>query len=389
MSKKRTFIKIVIPLLIIFLGVAGARVMIKGRQPPAKQVKEVRGVLVKVITVAKSDVIVPVQATGTVSPCREVGIAAEVSGRVTAVNNLVAAGNFVKKDTLLFELQKVDYELALEKAKAEREKINLNLITLENQAEIARQEWQRLNPDREPHPLTVYGPQLANERAQLQAVEASIRQAAINLQRTKVYAPFSGLIKEENIAMGQYVMAGSTVCLLVDSAAAEIKVPLPPESLTWLTIPNQGVNSPGSAAVVSMKLGDKRATWHGRIVRSLGEVDPTTRMASVIVRVEDPYGLVKPHIFPLINNAFVDIEFSGTTVQGIEIPRAALRDSDTVWLLGSDNLLITRPVSIIRKLYDRVIIGQGLEPGERVVVSPLAGAADGMKLRPLEMEAGQ
>lgn len=387
MSKKRTQIKIFLPFLILLIAFVGARILLKQKQPPQKQEQVVKGALVQVITVEEKDVTVPVRATGTVTASREVDVTAEVSGRVTEVSRAFVAGSFVSQGDLLFSLEKADLELALERARAEKEKIKLELITLENQAAVARNQWQQINPGKEPPPLTVYLPQLTSAGAQLKAAQASIRQAELNLQRTRVHAPFSGLVKSKNIALGQYVRVGSSVGLIIDSGLTEIHIPLSPDNLAWLQIPKNGSRTAGSMATITMKPGDQSAARQGRIARSLGTIDPQTRMATVVVQVDDPYGLKSPQPFSLANGAFVDVTFSGITLHDvIEIPRGALRGDNTVWTVNTENLLLTRPVTVERKLYDHVLISKGLAPGEKVIISALAGAADGMKLRPTEVE---
>ncbi len=390
MTKKRPSLKIILPLLILVVAGVCTKILLNQKQPPQKQEQVERGLLVNVLTVKKGNVTIPILATGTVTANNEMDVTAQISGRVTKVSQNFVAGGFVNKGDHLFSLEKADFEFALKKAEAEKEKIKLELITIESQATVARSQWEQINPDKKPQPLTVYEPQLANAKAQLAAAQASIRQAELNLKRTRVHAPFSGLIQQKNIALGKYVMPGTSLGYLLDSSVAEINIPLQPENLKWLEVPGTNVDTKGSTAKVSMNLGGQQVSWQGQLVRSLGTIDSQTRMATVVVQVDDPYGLKSLKTFPLVNGAFVNIEFSGITLnQVVEIPRAALHSNNTVWTVGPDNRLLIRPVTIGRKLYDMVVINSGLTTGEKVIVSALAGAADGMKLRPMDVEDNQ
>jgi hypothetical protein len=137
---------------------------------------------------------------------------------------------------------------------------------------------------------------------------------------------------------------------------------------------------------VQLTTGGRSFEWSGRIVRSLGEVDPQGRMARVVVAIEDPYGLQsraseRPE---LAVGTFVQVELHGATLPDVAIlPAAALRDGGQVWVMN-DRQLKFRQVEVIRRAREDVMIGAGLQDGEQVVLTNVAGAAEGMKLRPLD-----
>jgi len=65
----------------------------------------------------------------------------------------------------------------------------------------------------------------------------------------------------------------------------------------------------------------------------------------------------------------------------VEIPRAALRENSTVWIMDSDQKLKIVPVEIIRLQKDTILVDGSLEDGDLVILTSLPGGADGMKLR--------
>ena len=71
------------------------------------------------------------------------------------------------------------------------------------------------------------------------------------------------------------------------------------------------------------------------------------------------------------------------------LPRKALRENSTVWLVDKENRLRIRPVELIRVEQDEALISKGLADGEQVVVTALSGAAEGTQLRIVREEAGQ
>jgi multidrug efflux pump subunit AcrA (membrane-fusion protein) len=198
-----------------------------------------------------------------------------------------------------------------------------------------------------------------------------------------VRAPFNALVRSETIDLGQYLRSGSSVGTLLGTDTVEIVVPLPLEALSWVTVPRQGGR--GSAAEIRLPVGERNYSWPGRVVRTLGEVDPLGRMVRVVVAVDDPYllgGRISDSRPPLAVGSFVEVALQGRRLPSAAIiPRRALREEDTVWLADDDSLLRIRSVQVLRREQETVIIGDGLQDGERVIVSSLSGAADGLKVR--------
>ncbi|MGB6410187.1 MAG: HlyD family efflux transporter periplasmic adaptor subunit, partial [Candidatus Deferrimicrobiaceae bacterium] len=207
----------------------------------------------------------------------------------------------------------------------------------------------------------------------------------LDLARTSVYAPFPCLVRSEEIDLGQYVTVGRNVATVAGTGAAEIVVPLPLEEMQWITIPRKGSNGNGSKAQVKLSVGDQVLTWKGRVIRSLGEVDPRGRMAQVVVAVADPYNLERgrgPKRRDLEIGMFVDVEIIGKTLSGVfSVPRSALRDGDTVWTMDDEGKLRVTPVTVVRRERDTVVLRDGFQEGAKVVLTNISGASDGMKLR--------
>jgi len=380
MSKKQIALKIILPLLILGIGVGILLLMVKSRQAPARQEAPYRGVLVRTLAAERGPQPIQVRATGTVQPRQQSDIVPQVSGLVTEVGANLVAGGFVQAGELLFALEKVDFELAVEQARANLVKAQLEAETVAAQAEIARNEWQRLHPDEVPSPLVVYEPQLKSAAAVVASARAGLQQAELNLKRTRVTAPFNGYLRSETVDLGQYLRSGNPVATLVGTDQAEIILPLPLQELPWLQVPRQ-TGHQGSAATVSLPAAGQRK-WHGWIDRSLGEVDSQGRMARVAVLVADPYGLKEQTPLPLAVGSFVDVVLQGRSLdQVVALPRLALRDDDTVWIMGDDQKLQIVPVEVVRREKDVVLISQGLKGGEAVVVTPISGAAEGLLLR--------
>lgn len=388
MSRSTFFLKILLPFFILILGGAGMAALILSRQPPPREMPEIPGALVEVTTVERADHQVRIYATGTVQPRHEAAITPQVSGLVVNISpNLTAGGRFVQGEPL-FALESADYRLAVERAQAALIRAELDLQTMESQAQVARAEWQRLEfaATQEPNPLVVFEPQVANAKAAVAAARAQVEQAQLELARTQLHAPFNALIRSAQVERGQFLRAGNPVANIIGTDRAEIIVPLPFEDMARLQVPSPGSTRPGSTVTILLTLGERTLRWQGQVVRSLGEVDERGRMARVVVAVEDPYNLrgTWPKDYPALEmGLFVQVELLGDRLrQVIAIPRSALREADQVWVAGPEDRLQIRPVQVLRREQETLFIGEGLEEGERLILTHLMGAADGMKLRP-------
>jgi multidrug efflux pump subunit AcrA (membrane-fusion protein) len=141
--------------------------------------------------------------------------------------------------------------------------------------------------------------------------------------------------------------------------------------------------------IVSADFAGRRWSWSGRVVRVESEIDQLTRMLHLVARVEAPFaddGSGRP---PLAAGLFVEAVIHGRRRQGLVVlPRAALRDGGHVLVVDADERLRRRAVDVLRLERGRVVLADGVRPGERVVVSLLEAATDGMRVRPAEADAG-
>ena len=392
MPTRQRFLKIILPICILLGGFLIMRAFILNRKPPLKHDKINLGALVEVKPVAKTTSRVIIHGTGTVQVAQEVTITMQVSGSVTEISPNFVAGGFFQTGELLFAVDPADYELAVQSAGASLAKATSNLSLVEGNALIAKQEWQRLHPDETPNPLVIHEPQLKAARANLAAAQAVLQQTQLNLQRTRIVAPFNCRVSSRQVGLGQYVRNGSNVAMLADTDSAEIIIPLPLHELRWLDIPAQTEQKNGPSATIQLNSDGTTRQWHGRLIRSLGEADPKGRMVRVVVRVDNPYSSINPQKqaearADLIPGMYVEVALQGKKLSDIYVlPASALRDNSTAWIMDNDNKLRTRKINLIRREANSIWIEQGLQEGDMVITTSLVGGADGMQLRTVEVE---
>jgi multidrug efflux pump subunit AcrA (membrane-fusion protein) len=108
-------------------------------------------------------------------------------------------------------------------------------------------------------------------------------------------------------------------------------------------------------------------------------------MVNVVVRVENPYA-TKP---PLAAGLFVKVRIAGRTLQNASlIPRVALHQGHTVWVVNAEERLSFRKTEVARIQGDSVMVMSGLSDGEKVVITPIKSVTDGMKVRTVLVKEG-
>lgn len=324
---------------------------------------------------------VVVRGEGTVRPAREVGLVPEVAGKVVYVSPALKKGGSFAEGEVLLRIDPRNYLLNLTLAEAEVKEAESQLALLEEEAASAREEWRIQGGEGEPPPLLVKEPQLAAARARLDAAKARLKRARLDLERTVLRAPFTGRVLEKRVDLGEYVAPGQVLATLYCTEAVEVAVPLHEEKLAWIRVPGLTSDPPGSPVRLKASLAGRKFLWEGQVVRAEGKVDELTRTVKVVIEVKDPFGK-RP---PLLPGVFVQTEILGRRLEGVALlPRSALHQGKTVWVLGEGDRIRFRQVEVACFEGDQAVITGGLRDGERVVLSPLRAVTEGMRVRVLE-----
>ncbi|MCP4688457.1 MAG: efflux RND transporter periplasmic adaptor subunit [Desulfobacterales bacterium] len=380
----KIIIHIILVLLITGLGF-WAYGALKAKKTDIKRKRHhVPAPIVRVERVVAGSQAVVIEAEGTVKASREIRLAPRVGGRVVSISPALVDGGAFKKGETLLTIDPVDYELAASLARTRIKDSESALAIAREEADAAREEWRLLHADGaetapDPPALVARLPQLAAARARVEAHRVDLQKALLNLERTRIRAPFSGRVSEENVDVGQYVTAGQSLATLFSTEAVEIVIPLEDESLYWFHVPGfTPGEGPGAWVMVHARLAGRDRIWPGRVVRAGGKVDVSTRMINVVARVKEPYK-TKP---PLAVGLFVRVKIQGRTLENAAvIPRSASRENGVVWVVDEDGRLRFRQVEPARFFTNQVLIRSGLETGDRIVTSTPRVVTDGMKVR--------
>ncbi len=369
------FVLLLIGLVVFFYLRATTPEVERGR--PAKK----PSTLVKVITARKIDVTPTIKAMGTVVPSRQIKLTPRVSGEIVDVSEGFVPGGIVRKGQEILQLDPSDYQITLKNRRSAVDKAEADLALEKGNQQAAEEELKMFQESAlkrvEDQALALRKPQLNKAKANLESARADLEQARLDLSRTSIKAPFNALILERQVNLGSEVSRGQELATLVGTDTYWVETSLPIDRLSLLSF------GPQRGAPVKILSQTGKGQWSGRAIRITGKVDENALMAVVIVAVDDPLGLKKgksPGSNLLIND-YVQASFQGRLLENvIQVPRKALRESETVWLIKDGRLEIRR-VSPVWKNSRYALISSGLKEAEEVIVSDIATPVEGMALK--------
>jgi len=292
-------------------------------------------------------------------------------------------GGFFEKDTTLVWIDPSDYVAAAATAEADLARAQLNLEKEKAEAEQAIEDWRNLGRG-QPSDLVLRKPQLAEARAMVAAAHSALELAKLNLERTEVKAPYAGKIREKYVDVGQSVQRAASLASIYAVDYAEIRLPISDREAGLIDIPlayrGETVIEEKPSVLLKFQFGGQPYTWEGVIDRVEDAIDTRSRLIYLVAQVADPYSRGStPDRPPLRVGLFVEAEIQGIKVENaFTIPRLALIEKDTVLIIGTDSKLRSRKVTVIQSDENSAVITSGLEPGERICISPVEFVIEGM-----------
>ncbi|MFP4587015.1 MAG: efflux RND transporter periplasmic adaptor subunit [Desulfohalobiaceae bacterium] len=375
-------LKILLPVLFLALGAAVAWQYISSKPTVSRQrpqAQEVPGV--EVVSAHKEDVQTSVSAMGTVVPARQITLRSEVGGTVLETAEDFTPGGVLQQGSTVLRIDPRDYEIEVQKQESALAQARAEMRQEEGRQDVARQELDMLQQGSKPQlqetDLALRLPQLEKARAEVSSASSSLDKAKLDLFRTQVKAPFRALVLEQEAYQGSTVGTQDKLATLVDTREYHVRVKVPLESLKLLDLQS------GQKRQVQISSQSGAGEWTGSILRLTGEVDEETRMATLLVRVQDPLGLDSQQE-QLLLDEYVRARIQGQVLEDVfALPRKALRDQDRIWIYADGQLKI-RQADVIWRDQERIYLRQGLQEGEQVIVSDLSTPVSGMELQVLD-----
>ncbi len=429
-SNKKIKFRVLWCLAIILAGLFFMLGLAFTRTPPPQMPFEEPALQVEVLEVKPADLQVSITGYGEARVLREVSIAPEVSGRVVKIHPRLKTGEIILKDEVIFQIDPRDYESAyveasatvtqmensLERMKRQYEIDIERLVTIKRSLDLSKQQYERVKnlfekdrvgtqsgvdqaeqsynnysdqAEQMSKTVELYPLQIKETESGLLAARSRMSTAKVRLERCTLRAPFQGRIKSVSVEKEQYVSPGMSVITLADDSVLEIQVPLDSRDANrWLPFDEDNSNI-SNAWVNGLKKVECRVHWTesksgnywkgtlNRVVR----FDEQTRTVTVAIRVEGAEALSINHgSLPLVEGMFCSVEIPGNTLKNVySIPRWAVSFENTVYV-AVDNKLRTVPVEVARSEGEETYISEGLEPGDKVVVTRLVDPLENSRL---------
>jgi len=388
-SPKKRRLRLPLPLLILVLGFVAAVGLVASRPQPERAPAPRMAPSVRVQALVARNEPILVEGTGTVRPTSEIQLSAEVSGRVISLSpELTRGGSFEAGDTLLV-IDQQSYVNAVAVVRAEVEQRQVEVALAEQEQVVAREEYRLLrqrtgrgevSDTSAAAQLALQQPQLEAAQAALHRAEAQLADAQLDLDRTVVIAPFDGRVRTESVDVGQYISAGQSFADIYATDAVEVDVSI--STRQALLIEDLWGSSPTGKipATVRAEFGDQVFSWDGYVENASGALDPTTRTVEVVVRVPNPFDVADDRP-PLLVGAYARATIEGRRPGPyFAVPRPALRNGSSVWVVDSEQRVSSTPVEIIQEVEDTVFLRADVASGTRIIVSDLTVMTEGMEI---------
>ena len=310
----------------------------------------------------------------------------EVRARVEAfVDKIIfTEGTEVKEGDPLFKLDDKPYLERLAAAKA---------MVAEAKAQLGKCEKDvaRLTPlaEKKAVPQQDLDNALASvdvAKASVESAEAQVESAALDVSYCDVRAPISGLIGATMVQLGELVGKGQPTLLATISKLDPIWFYCNVSEVSYLRAEAETQRTGKRVADLPVTLILANGTTHpdkGRFVFIDRAVDPKTGTLRVRAEFANSRRVLRPGMFGRIS---ADLGVQPESVLVPERAVAELQGKNFVWVINPDNKASQRPVTVERQIGEKLLISEGLKPGDRIVVEGLQKVRDGAPVKPMTAE---
>lgn len=351
---------------------------------------------VDVISLTRENVQINIESYGTVQPRTQSMLVAQVSGQITKVNSAFRDGGFFDKNEVLLEIDPRDYIANVKIAQASLVDAQQVLMEETARAEQASKDWERLGRGEKPSDLVLRKPQMLAAQARLASASANLDKARLDLERTKIRAPYAGRTLRNQVDLGQVVSMNAQLGEIYATDAVEIRLPIRNRDLAYVNLPERYSNSQAEAVelpkvvLTSQLTGDE--SWEGEVVRTESAIDTNARQLHVVAKIDEPFAVAsqandnQPQTRPIKIGEYVNASITGKSLQNVlSIPVDAIYQNSYVYTVV-DGLLQRRDINITWTSGERAIVQSGLEAGDQLVLTPLGQVTSGVRVSATEFQ---
>lgn len=365
-------------------GFFGFRLMGQLREPVEPAPVERIVPLVETISLTPYEASIPIRGEGFVAAAQQVELAAQTAGRIVELHPAISARGQFNKGDVLVRLDDRAATASINRANADMASVEARLQLTNTQVDRAKLLLDRgvATQDRLD--------QLLSQQSDLQAsragLDAAMESARINLDNTRVLAPFDGAVLTQVAEIGAVVNPGQAIATLFTDEQLEVTIPIIEADAALIPGLFENQRAP---AIVTAQFAGRDVAWNAEVVRVDPALDSSTRTLGVTVALLDrnsgviaagPNNLVSG-IPPALVNAFVEAEISGAQLENVyAVPSTAIRANETVWLTDGETLSFV-PINVIHIDLDTSFLQFATPPeSTALVVGTLDAPVDGMAI---------
>jgi membrane fusion protein (multidrug efflux system) len=232
--------------------------------------------------------------------------------------------------------------------------------------------------------------QIQLSEAAVNSAKAAITQAQLNVDYTTVKSPITGVVGKVQVDQGNLVGKADPTLLATVSAIDPIYADFPIAEVDYMKLAPRIKLDPsgrvqGSAPTISLILADGSVFPHkGRVVFVDRAVDTKTGTISVRASFPNPEKIVRPGQFGRVRGVVEE------RPNAVLVPQRAVMDQQgtkVVYVVGGDNKVVMKPVTLDERIDDSTIVTAGLASGERVIVEGMQKVRPGMQVKPEQVAA--
>lgn len=385
--------KVIIGLIIVFLGFTGYKVKVKLEENRAQESLALRNgqsvsiPLVKTLEVTLEPIRETLELVGSIKAETEIAIQPRISGRLVSL--MVEEGHEVKKgdligviddEAILLQMQQIEANII--GIKASLNQAELNAARLKAQKERYREllekryisQWEY---DQVENSYTAAEATLDNVRAQLAVAEKNYQLQKIQLEQTRIYAPVGGYVLQKLVTPGVNLTSGTTIVTVA---------PLSPVKLTFNIDQKDAAKVRKGMMVDFVSDALPGRVFTGRIDQVAPVYDPNTRTLALTVSLANEDHSLIPGMFGTVTVIIGGKDFALVTPQEAVL----VQNGQTgVFVVGPENVVRFQPVKTGLAAEGRVEIVSGLQTGDKVVVVGQNRLRNGQKVEVFGESGGQ
>ena len=330
---------------------------------------------VKAMKVLQQDTPVVSEYVGQIAGKDEVKVQSKVSGRV--VEKYFHGGDFVQAGQPLYRIDSRQYESAVLQAQAT---LAQSQATLANaQTDLGRDQELLASDAISEQQVTTQQANVNAYSAAAAANQALLQKAQQDLSDTVVYAPMSGQVSVDDVAIGTFATAGNTNLVTIGTTDP-VFVTFSISETEYLKFRNiqQMQSGSGNGITVAIKLSDGTTyPLDGRIVQADRALTQNSGTLTVKALFGNPDGLLLPGMF-------ARVKLTGETVpNAILVPQRAVQqllDKTFVMVVGADGKSEARKIELGQQVGSYYIVKSGLSAEDTVIVEGLSSLTEGKDL---------